>query len=231
VPGAFAATDTLLGIPPFEAKYNVGNYSVTAAATTITLKRDGQLWLYQSYSRAQGFFALIRKERATESSWLEVEKDALRPVIYRYRQTGSNKKRDAESLFDWKTLSVDTTRGEKKLHQKLTVGTYDRFSVVLALMQAARKGFQVIEFPINDQGKIKTLAYENEGTEKIRVPYGALETLRVREIRNSGKRNTVSWFAPGLNYLPIRIEQFRKGKLVARMELTQLSWHSSRPSS
>ena len=61
------------------------------------------------------------------------------------------------------------------------------------------------------------------GTESLQTPLGDIETIKVMNRNASGgSRETTTWFAPTLDYLPIKIEHRKRGELVARLSLIRL---------
>jgi len=113
---------------------------------------------------------------------------------------------------------VTTPDGQRQV--PLAPTTHDPFSAILAIMQGFSTGRDQVEFPgINEKGEPDPLRFERTGRVRIQVPLGTFDTLRVRRVRDD-KRTTVTWLAPKLGWIPVQIEQRKKGKLVARMQLT-----------
>ena len=68
------------------------------------------------------------------------------------------------------------------------------------------------------------MTYRRDGRETITVDGEQHETVRVHRQRTGSSRTTVSWFAKlGKNdnpvYLPVRIYQYKKGKLNTKLDL------------
>jgi hypothetical protein len=67
---------------------------------------------------------------------------------------------------------------------------------------------QSIEFPLAFPRRIRAYAYEVRDVETLHTPFGPLQALHVKPRRVEAKdRDLVAeaWFAPQLNYLPVRI--------------------------
>ena len=69
--------------------------------------------------------------------------------------------------------------------------------------------------------ELKTLEIATIGTGREKVPYGTFDVIGVRHQKKGSSRSTVFWFAPELDYLPVVIERFRKGKTLMRAELRE----------
>lgn len=73
-----------------------------------------------------------------------------------------------------------------------------------SLVQAGQR----IELPIASARKIEVIAYDVLGEEVLDTPIGAVPTVHVRPRRLVEDNNNLSlelWFAPGLQYLPVRM--------------------------
>ena len=64
-------------------------------------------------------------------------------------------------------------------------------------------------------GKLSSMQTEADSMSKI-------ETIRIRSENAGSVRHTLTWFAPELDYIPIKIEQHKRGDLVARLTLVKL---------
>ena len=90
-------------------------------------------------------------------------------------------------------------------------------------MNSLRHDFDKAELPVFDSARIKQVDFVNEGHESLRTRQGRIDTIRVTN-RNAtgGSRETITWFAPSLDYLPVKIEHKKRGELVVRLSLTSL---------
>ena len=219
-------------IAPFEVVYDVGNNLITAGSARLSLARDGRDWVYSLATKPTGVFKLTGKGRIRETSVIRVvptEDGAapdgpvrLQPQSYSYRQD-DEKRRSVDAAFDWDARTLGWTYRGESAEGELTDPVLDRLSVTLAVMNLLRQGFEELELEVFDSGEIKTMSFVNEGVETLETKMGAVETVRVRG-RNAdgGSRSTRTWFAPSLDYVPVRIEQRKRDELVARMNLLKL---------
>lgn len=212
-------------LAPFEAEYRVGNGSMRVGRTLLRLEPHARGWRYESVTEAEGLLALFVDGPVVERTLLEAHGDGLRPLQYRHREPDG----DTRVRFDWAAgeARADTPDGARTI--PLEPGTRDQFSAMLAVMQALAAGDTEVRFPgIDDEGEREPLVFVAEGRETIEVPLGRYDTVRVRRIRD-GKRSTVTWLAPELGWLPVRVEQRKRGDLVARLELTALNGEEAEP--
>jgi len=229
--GAVSAQDEVLlraqDLSPFEVTYTVGNDLLSAGSATLALvEQDAGLWTYTLRTRPTGVFKLTGKGNIEETSLLEFpERDdgfALQPRSYTYRQD-EEKRRAVDATFDREAGVLEWTRRGKNGEFPLDEPVLDRLSVTLAVMSALRQGEQRTQYQVFDSGRLKTVIFEDEGTETLETSLGTLETVRVlRSNADGSSRSTVTWFAPTLDYMPVKIEQFKRDELVARLTLTAL---------
>lgn len=214
-------------VAPFEAVYEVGNDLLVAGTARLALAREDGGWRYTLTTRPRGVFKLTGKGRIRESSLIDlVPADAgrwmLRPRSYSYRQD-DEKRRSIDASFDWSGGRLEWQRRGESEEAPLDTPLFDRLSVTLVLREALRESFETLELEVFDNGRIKTMRFVNEGRERIETPMGSFETLRVRGQNAAGSsRSSLTWFAPALDHLPVRLEQRKRGDLVARMNLTRL---------
>jgi hypothetical protein len=62
---------------------------------------------------------------------------------------------------------------------------------------------------VADGGRLKTYHFEWQGVETINIPAGTFDTVRLRRVH--GKTTTTIWCARKLNFLPVRIQQKKRG--------------------
>lgn len=210
-------------LPEFTATYRVEK-SGLAGRMVMKLSRDGELWRFESYSKPEGLLTLFDGAYVSEISVLEQQASGLRPITYNYNAKKKPSDRDVESVFDWASGTIKSKRGSKSRDAELEAGTFDRLSVLLEIIAQLRAGATRMEIPVVSRGKVRTREFIQEEEETIKVRAGSFKTVRVRELRGTSKRHTVSWFAPDHHFLPIRTDQFRKDKHIGRAELIEVNW-------
>jgi len=211
---------------PFEVEYEVGNNMISAGSATLQLAKQGDEWVYSLKTTPTGVFKLTGKGKIQEVSVFSVSDTAdrlqLKPQKYTYRQD-KEARRSVDAWFDENQLTYKR-RGEE-FTESFSDPVLDRLSVTLTVMDELKKNnFDKAKLQVFDNGKVKTMLFANEGTETVETRMGPLQTVRVRSNAVGGAtRHTITWFAPELDYVPVKIEQFKRDKLVARLTLTRLS--------
>ncbi len=207
----------------FEVEYSVGNNYVTAGNANLSLKKEGAVWIYRLTTLPTGIFKLAGKGKIEEISVLLMDDDNLKPQRYSYRQDAETS-RNVDAWFDWEEKQLKyTSRGTDGV-EDLTSPILDRLSVTLAVREQLRLGFDQLAMAVFDTGRIKSMVFNNEGAETLSTKLGETETIRIKSLHEGGskRRATTTWFAPDLDYIPVKIEQHKDGTLVARLTITRL---------
>ncbi len=209
-------------ITPFYVEYTVGNNLINAGIAKLSLKSNGEEWIYSLITEPSGIFRLTGKGHIQEVSVISVSQEQLIPKHYSYKQTGDEKKRNIEALFNWEDQELKIKRKGEEETEELKDPILDRLSVTLTVMELVRKGFSQAELQVLDNGKVKSMEFINEGTQMLKTKLGTFETVVVRRVREGSSRQTLTWFAPELSFVPVQIEQLKRGDLVARLTINKL---------
>ncbi len=220
---ALTINEGQLDLKPFYVEYIVGNNIIDAGTAKLSLKMqaDNQ-WVYSLKTEPSGIFRLTGKGKINEVSIINRSREQYIPESYSYKQGDDGKRRNLEAQFNWQSKELTIMRKGEEEIERLTDPILDRLSVTLAVMDEVRKGFSQAEILVLDNGSVKSMKFINEGTALLETKLGTFETVMVRRISEGSSRETVTWFAPKLNYIPVQIEQLKHDKLVARMRINKL---------
>lgn len=211
-------------ITPFEIEYEVGNNLISAGSATLSLSLQNDEWIYSLTTKPSGIFKLTGKGKIQEVSVINVtDEESLQPSRYTYRQD-EEAKRSVDAWFNWDDNELKYKKRGEEVVEEIRDPIMDRLSVTLAIMEQLREGFTRAEMQVFDNGRVKTVVFDNEGTETMSTKLGRVEVVRVRSYNKepAPSRETITWFSPEFDYVPVRIEQHKRGKLVARLTLKKL---------
>jgi len=214
-------------IAPFEVVYEVGNHLINAGTAQLSLTQEGDLWSYSLNTQPRGILKLAGKGKINESSTIRfAERDGqllIQPQTYMYRQD-DERRRAVDATFDWDNNSITHVYRGEETTESFDEPVIDRLSATLLMMNALRHDFESAELQVFDTGRIKKVAFTNTGIETLDTPLGKIETIRVtNENATGGSRQTTTWFAPELDFVPVKIEHRKRGELVARLNLQRLN--------
>jgi len=99
------------------------------------------------------------------------------------------------------------TRNDKRQEIPLAPGYLGPMSYQLQLardLNARRSSYQ---YQVLNRGKVKDYRFDPVGEEVVNTPLGAIQTVKVRRVRDDQERETVFWMAPDLDFLLIKLWQ------------------------
>jgi hypothetical protein len=89
-------------------------------------------------------------------------------------------------------------------------------------MTSLLRGQEPGTIPLIDDERVKHYTYKRTGTAAMDTPLGSMETIIYESGREGSNRLSRFWMAPQLDYIPVRAEQIRKGKVETVMEIRSL---------
>lgn len=210
-------------LPDFSASYELRLGSLSIGTSTISLENDSKGgYRYESRSTPTQLVSWLFNDELHETSHGTLDGNNVRPDKYHYNRSGG-KKRSAELSFDWQAMTVRNHVEGSRWEMPIPAGTLDKLASQLAMMLALRAGETDITFKVADGGKLKEYRYRVVGQEKLELPAGTFETVKINKLRENRKRETYIWCAPALNYLPVRIWQREKDNAEYASELAEFS--------
>jgi hypothetical protein len=123
--------------------------------------------------------------------------------------------------FRWESMRVSNRTDGSHWTMSIPEGTQDKLGLQLALMMDLARGRRFNTYPVADGGRLKQYRFRMTGKQTIQTIFGPLKTLRVSRSKQNKAPDAVFWFAPDLNYTPVRIDRERKNTRF-RMELDRL---------
>ena len=192
----------------FSAQYTVNKGGIPIGEMTRTLnpQTDGR-YDYESVTVASGLLSLLVKDKIIEHSLWDYHNGAIRALEYRYEKSGGKTPKKVQLLFDWDQRLVKNILDGETRGMPVPKGLTDILLYQLVLMTDLQNGKKPLEYPIADKHKFKTYRFDIAGEEMLDTPLGKLKTVKVQRVPGPDKKTTLIWCAPGLDYLPVRIEQ------------------------
>lgn len=208
---------------PFRATYAVQWKGMNAGTSTLELRRIGvDTWVYDSRNVARGLFRLAIPDTITQSSELRFRDNAPQPLRYRTDDGSNSTDRDIALDFDWTKRRVTGTAENRTVDLPMPADVQDPMSVQIAQMRVAASGAAAVRFHTIDKDEIKTYDFTHTGSERLVTALGELDT-EIYESRRSGSSRMIRiWMAPSLDYLPVRAERRRAGKVEFTMAIRAL---------
>lgn len=202
--------------------YTVEWSGISLGEGTISLEKAEGENCYR-YSSTTNPVAVVRWTYGSpaEHSTFCIQDGQLRARSFTY----TNDKRSKDSFvldFDWDKKQVHTAYRGQSTTRELPAIAYDRLSIrqavrlwVLAYLDG--KASAEAEFVMVDDDRIKPYRFAIGARENVVVGKQTIEALRVDRIDE--RRPHHYWLDPARDYVPVKIEQLKDGKVELRMQI------------
>lgn len=207
-------------LTPHHAEYKI-KISVLGGILQTNLKNSAEGYEADSHIKATGMARLIARGDITEKSWFEDAAGAIRPSRFVSSDELSKGGEEVDISFDWDNEMVSGLIGGEDFKASIDGILQDRVSLQYALMHDLLNDSVDDTYLLQDAEKLKILSVTNLGAKTVKVPYGSVEAIGLQHRAGTSSRVTTMWFAEDLGYLPVLIEQHRKGKLQVRAMLRE----------
>lgn len=210
------------GLTPHSAEYRV---KISVLSGRLTTRLDVTDSGYAAIHRIEptGMARMVAGGTIEESSLFDATDDGVLPVHYLSNDTLSRDKTRASIAFDWQARSLSGTVNDESISSTLADIVHDRVSIQYQLMHDLKNGGAHGTYTLFDIDELKTLNIKLIGSREFKVPAGRFTAIGVQHQAEGSSRVTTLWCVPELDYLPIVIEQHRKGKLRLRATLSEYS--------
>lgn len=209
-----SASDTS-HLKPFTAKYKAFRNGNELGHALMTLEKlDNHYKLY--YESDVSIFFL--SDRRTETSLFNVSNGEFQPLEYTYVREGTGRDKHLNIKFDAQNKQI-VMDGKNVINWQQE---WDNQLYRFDLQRKLRAAEQEISYNlINYRGQLKTYGFEVLGEEVLDLPFGKLNTIKIKTIRSSNRRETYSWFAPDLDYQLVRLRQLKEGDEQGDIKLSE----------
>jgi hypothetical protein len=208
----------------FAARYAVSFRGMNAGTLIFTFQHDPATGHYIYETRAEPSFlaSFVVSTQARERSEMEISDAGVRPLHWSLDDGKSGSKQDGDMVFDWtRQLASGVSKGAK-FEVPVSPGVQDRISTQIAVATSLLRGQEPGAISIIDDAKVKSYTYDRTGTGAAESNQGHLESVLYESTRENSSRLSKFWLLPKYEFVPVRAEQIRKGKVETVMELQTL---------
>lgn len=152
---------------------------------------------------------LFLSDKRSEISVFDVKENRLVPQQYRYKRTGTGKDRNTTIRFSEPDNQIVVNQNEILAWQDET----DNQLFHLDIRRRLASGETRFSYDtINEKGKKDQETFAVTGNEKLTLPMGQIDTIKLHKVRENSTRETHIWLAPGLDYQMVRLRQLKDGE-------------------
>ncbi len=218
--GAFALAGTAVAetsLTPHKAQYKV-KIAVVSGQLNTELTRTPDGYVANHVIRPVGMSKLLTRGTMDVTSTFTNQRDGVKPVTFRAVDT-IRKDPEVNLQFDWTTNQASGTVGKDDVVLQLDGIAHDSVSIQYELMHDLLNGGPSTQYTLFDVDKMRVANVTNAGTKTVKTKAGKYEAVGIRHQKEGSSRVTTMWCVAELDYLPVIIEQHRKGKLNFRATL------------
>jgi len=198
----------------FTATYNVLQGGSPLGEATIVLKAAGNgQYEYTNTTKGTAGLAAALGANSTETSRFTWAGSVPQVVSYHYQLDASFKQKTRDMTVQGNTVQVKDN--SKSFSYPAVQGMIERNTLPLALGVALRDGKQQASFPVAVKQEVENQQFKVSGKEKVKVPAGTFDTVRVD--RTDADRGFNAWYAPAKYPVPVKLAQKDGGDLTLEL--------------
>lgn len=212
----------------FSAVYSLQKYGTLVAEMHLSLHRNDNQIIYKSHSKARGMLALFSDDSVDEISQLRWNDQLKQTQLQNYQFIRKNKSRKNQQFSiirdDQNQTMANGTYSGNTFEFNTPDIIWDRLSVQLALaadLGASNKIKKKFSYTIVDKGLVNHYHFEYVNNQIVHVNDEQYDAIKIKRTHKSGNRITYLWLAKTLDFLPVKIDQYRKGELHMSMTLSK----------
>jgi len=218
----------------FSANYALEMFGTTLARATYTLEHtENGLTMTQS-TRPVGLVAMLRNDKIDVRSDMIMNNGRLLLVNYNYTHTGDDKDRNVRFKINWQSNHKQELIGKatgvyegRDVDFDIDNPVWDPLSIQVPIMLDANKNLPPHEHGLFMKGEFKRYLFENLGNET--VSFNEQEFAAVKIVGKETKRDRAMyvWMVPDLHNIPVKIEQWKNGKLKSTVVLERVTFEKN----
>ena len=195
------------------------------ALSLSIIRREGEGYAYETFSRGLGLARLFIASNALESTSFGLDSAGMvQPVGYLCRSCDGKKDGLVEISYDWQAYHAMYSEKDEQAEFELQPRAMDRKAWEIQTMLDIGAGRPLAMQPTLEAGKLKLYGGQMLGEETLSTPAGELQTVKYRRQREGSENFQYIWYARELGWLPARWEIWRKDKRTFIIEAQNYGW-------
>ena len=202
-------------------KYNLHKGNIQFGVSEQTLVREGLNYRFTIKSNSAGIFKLKKDNRLETTKYIK-NNDVIKPISYKYVKEKKDSINSIETFFDLDNKYAYTINNNEKYEHANIPYSLDRLSVQIDFQEKMKSGIFEYEYNIVDKGRVRKYSFILHSDDVIETIFGETNTIVIKKLIENNKRSTLTWYAVDHNYVPVKVEQYRKKSLKFTATLTQI---------
>ncbi|HEX5421241.1 MAG TPA: DUF3108 domain-containing protein [Gammaproteobacteria bacterium] len=208
-------------VPTFKAHYQVEYKGHKVGREDLSVSYDAvrHHYRFESRTEATGLLKLVRHKPSIQRTEFILHDGAIRPLEF-WLDDGTRKGEDDRHIvFDWdrSTATVTDNKGTSML--PLQPNVLDPGTILIAIMLDLSHEKTPGPFRYTDGDSPNTYRYTDEGKASVDIEAGQFDTAVIEQHHEGSSRHMRLWTAPKLDYLPVKIVQYKDDELLTALTL------------
>ena len=205
-------------LTPHKAEYKV-RVSIVSGQLNTELRKTDDGYIATHVVKATGLSRVLTDGIMMVTSEFSPVDDGVRAMKYHTVDTVRHEP-ETTITFDWADNVARGTVGDEPVELPLDGISHDAVSIQYELMDDLLNKRYSDTYVLFDIEKMRVAHIRVIGRKTVETSAGEYQAIGIEHQKEGSSRVTTMWCAPDLDYLPVVIEQRRKGKLNFRASLT-----------
>lgn len=206
-------------LTPHTAQYKV-RISIVSGQLNTELRKTADGYRANHVIKPTGMSRIFTRGTMNVTSEFSSGADGVKPIRFQSVDTIRDDP-DVDLSFNWTTNIVSGTVGEESVSLQLEGIAHDSVSIQYELMHDLLNGGPDKQYVLFDVDKMRIANVSIAGEKEIKTKAGTFRAIGIQHQKEGSSRITTLWCVEELGYLPVVIEQHRKGKLKFRATLVK----------
>lgn len=191
--------------------YKLYKGEILFGESSYSLYKKDNLFFFEVMSKTDGVFKLKKDHRIELSNYM-IKSESISPIKYEYIRKRKDKEDHIITVFNSDSGAYTIDNGTKKEHYEVN-GVLDRLSVQIAYQEGLKNGNFESTYIVLDKGRLRKYIYTIHADDVIDTIFGETNTIIIKRVIENNKRSTLTWYAVDHDFIPVKIEQYRKKSL------------------
>ncbi len=205
-------------LTPHSAEYKV-RIKIFGGVLSTQLRTSEAGYVATHEINTTGMARAFSRGSIKESAEFGLTDGGMRSGHYVSNDTLTRDKTQANIQFDWEAGEANGIVNGEDFNAQFDGLVFDRIALQYELMHDLLNGEPGGQYVLFDVDKLRTVDVSNVGRKTISTPVGEFDAVGIQHQSQNKKSLTTMWCVEELDYLPVMIEQYRKGKLQVRATL------------
>ncbi len=194
----------------YVGRFSGAKVEIETALVPRSESRTG--WILRRWSEPKGFARMIRRQGVLECIAFDHDGHTIMPHAYHYIDGKPGQGKSAIVEYQRADKAALSAYEGETVELSLDDQATDRLTEELRVAAALIGSPEEFELTVIERNARHIARYTKVGNESIKTDAGSFDTVIYDRRRGTSSRTTRFWYAPELDYLPVKIERFRKGK-------------------